>query len=807
MTATAQQTETTSPILNKLLNAEKTAINEARQQWYKEREQAEKAEEPSILLNHINDIENPQYIGKTVTVPGIVSSNSISYPIPAEIAADKLIKTSGPDGEYENYPTSTTINPKDPINLALIDIALEAQERRLKRLFMDENCKVTNLRIKKYRTAYLIRVRPPVQAIKQDGNKQIDEQGREYKHYDIYIVTEKPLTFQSSTKINLTGIPLPNPKTQRTTLLAYKVEFPEATEHFNISALTQLKNKFDCLSMQERWNWVLDNAELYTQIIGRRNVAAAVYLTYFSPLRVELYNDIQHGWGLADIIGDSTTGKSETVKKIARSLNAGMVISAETASIAGVIGAVSQMENGAWFVDWGYLPLMDCKLLAMDGCHKIPPWEWAKTAEAERDGILNISKAAKAIVPAHTRQIKIYNALDKETPGYPTKQLSDFLYPAQAYPTIADPTTIARRDLAVFVDSRDVPPEKINQIPTTQPEPEYTLLSESLRWCWSNTTTVVFTNDALSYLLSKATELYNTFYYAPIPLVSADMKFKLARLSIAAANMTLSTDDYETVTVTLEHVDLIVKFLTEEYSKAGLNILAQKHRFEKLSPDDVEALVKQIEEKLSRAPIERSKLIAILDDFVTTGYTTKDHLKNTYDLTEKNQLIPLVAALVSTGLARGGRGYFSTNKLIEAYKVTNNFATLAILATPQTDTPHNTLLNSKTHSSFTSYNADSNTTENGVGGIILEHSKDGKDGKETILYRRINPYMETQTCHRCQAVQAEVKMTSNKGSGQTYYSCQNCFNMYRFENEPQGVKFVEDQPELPPYPEEPPIPA
>jgi hypothetical protein len=435
--------------------------------------------------------------------------------------------------------------------------------------------------------------------------------------------------------------------------------------------------------VQERWNWLLDETCKYTQIIGRRNVAAAVYLAYFTPLQVSLNNDIQRGWGLVDIVGDSTTGKSETVKKIARHLNVGMVVSAETASIAGIIGASSQMDNGVWFVDWGCLPLMNGKLLAMDGCHKIPLWDWAKTAEAERDGILNINKAAKATIPAQTRQIKIYNAVDKEISGYPTKQLSEFLYPIQAYPSVADPTIIARRDLATFVNSRDVTAEQINQTYNIQTEPEYDLLREALKWCWNGKTDVTLTDEALTYLHDKATDLYNTFHYAPIPIVSADMKFKLARLSTSLAYLTLSVgNDYKTVTVTKEHVEVIVNFLTEEYTKAGLNILAQTSKFETLTVEDVKEFFIEIEVKLQKDPIGRCVLCEILKSIVLNGRATADQLKTSFNLTENNQRRPLLATLQTLGLTKHGRGgIYPTPKLIEAYKITEGFTVLNELTT------------------------------------------------------------------------------------------------------------------------------
>jgi len=52
----------------------------------------------------------------------------------------------------------------------------------------------------------------------KDG-KPVDERGFEYKQYNIYVVTERRITFPASSLLRLHSYVLPDPKTQRTTLL------------------------------------------------------------------------------------------------------------------------------------------------------------------------------------------------------------------------------------------------------------------------------------------------------------------------------------------------------------------------------------------------------------------------------------------------------------------------------------------------------------------------------------------------------------------------------------------------------------
>ncbi len=200
---------------------------------------------------------------------------------------------------------------------------------------------------------------------------------------------------------------MPHPRTQKITLLAYEVSFPEKIEQFDSQKLNQLKDKLEAKTPKECLTWILDNCELYTHVVGRRNIAQAVLLCAFTPTYVRLFGEVQHGWGLVDVIGDSTVGKSETVKKILLGLlKAGMYVSAETASIVGLVGAAVQGESGGWFIEWGFLPLMDRKLLAMDGCQKPVSVTVAVTAEAERSGEVTIIKAGKGNAYARTSKSK-----------------------------------------------------------------------------------------------------------------------------------------------------------------------------------------------------------------------------------------------------------------------------------------------------------------------------------------------------------------------------------------------------------------
>jgi hypothetical protein len=634
-----------------------------------------------VVLEHLTMIENPAVADLPVIVEGVVSSTSISYLVPSTLQVFVTDKNGVEDSK------TIEIGERNPVNIKFVGVNEDIKYRRLKR-FVEEavNEPGSKLRIEeqKWRTIYKIRVRPPVFTLEKREGKIVDEKGYEYKSYDIYVCADEPKTFEASSLVRLKGIVLPNPHSQNTTLLVYDVEFPEEFRSFDMERIDKLRGRFNGFTtVQQRVDWILSNFEKLSQIIGRRNLAFAGFLAFFTPTRIQLNEKIERGWGNIADVGDTTTGKSLTMKEQIRLLRAGMFITAETASAVGLVGTATQSEKGQWTVDWGFLVLNDRKLLVIDGAHKLSFSEWAALGESERSGVVTIAKAAKNSAYARTRQIKIANAVDREQNKFCTKSMKEFLYPIQALSTVFDKTGIARLDLAVFADSRDVKAEDVNKQLDSNYDQDLELLADGLRWCWSNTAKVEFTSEAAQKILSSATDLYQRFFSDSVPLTSIDVKWKLARLSAALAFMTISSEDYKTVTVTEEHVDTVVAFIEREYSDSSLNTLAQEDKYEVITQLDVNIFITNV---VYRTGIDRDKVVEILKFIVLQGRVTKDQLKSKFGLADNSQLRPLLGELESEKLLRGGRGYYPTPKLIEAYKI---LSPLSPSSTPEKGPPTN----------------------------------------------------------------------------------------------------------------------
>jgi hypothetical protein len=560
------------------------------------------------------------------------------------------------------------LDSDDPINLELVCINEEQKQRRMRRrLGLSWGDKLS---VEKYRTIYYFRVRPPVFTLEKRGDRVIDERGFEYKSFDVYLSTDKRIDLPPSALIRLRVRPFPSPRTQQTVLLATDVSFPDEEVKYDVEKLKHLRAKFNTFdSVDDRVKWILDEFEIYSHIVGRQNLAFAGFLCYFTPLYFEFDGDVQRGWGLVIFIGDTTTAKSETLKKLIALLGRGTLITAETASLVGLTGTSTQLLKEGWFVDWGLLVLSDRRLLGIDGFHKLPSASSASLAEAERSGVIMITKAGKNSAYARTRQVKIGNPVDLEEERFKTKKIDSFLYRCMALPSFLDMTSIARLDLAAFTGEFDVKAEEVNKHFSRQYDQDLLLLAEALKWCWSGKVKLAFTTEAVEEILRSATELYNTFHSSSVPLVSMDMKFKLARLSAALAYLLLSTEDFETVTIKKEHVQYVRKFIESEYSKAGLNIIAQTERHETLTLEDVNLLIDETVRELGWDRADRDRVKDIWRFIVLNGRVTKDGLKTKFSLADKGELRPLIAVMQNQGLIRTGKGFYPKQTLIEAYKI------------------------------------------------------------------------------------------------------------------------------------------
>jgi hypothetical protein len=619
-------------------------------------------------LENLLDIETPGLSGLEVKVPATIASNSISYTIPVQMKVKCLNRDDKHTCEKEaEFAVEIKDYPK------FTEVSDFVREKILLNLFKSSDnpgfshkCTLV-VRNPETTTIKRIRARPVVKNLLSKDGKFFDKAGREWKSIDIFLL-QNGMTTQPGKHIELSGLVLPDPRSSRITMMCRHVDEAQETTP-NFEEMSRLAKLFEGRTIDERMEWIIKNVAIYTKVVKRDNVVQGTLIAFFSPLYLDFNAERIKGWIKVVVIGDSTAGKSKTVRTvISELLGMGQIISGEMASMAGLAAANMQASSGQWMIEYGPFVLMDGKLLAVDGAHKVSASDWGAIGEAERDGVLRVTKAGKAEANARTRMILIYNPVTEDRRF--TRAMDTFRRSAQSIETVMDATSVARTDLAIFVNASDVTPEDIHVIHKGDVVPELLFLTSLCRHVWTGRYQTVFEEEALQEILQQATHIQKRYYLTRVPLASPDIDKKLARLSASLAALTCNfSADWSILTVTKEHVDYIVNLLQNEYDNAGLDSLASDDRQE-VSIDEATILIANMKSAVKQGTLEETVMNDIVHWASGKERFTREDMMHKFRLTDKEQFRPLIQQMKEDGLVKqGNRGFTATLKLTKLSKV------------------------------------------------------------------------------------------------------------------------------------------
>lgn len=640
-------------------------------------------EEP-IRLENLLEIEDPKMRGKLVDVDAIISSNNIPYSVPTHIQVDC---NTDSENHAKYCPRSKLIELKDEDKPEFTEIKAQQKAYTLKHIAQKyahfANSCILNFEEKKHTTIKRLRIRPIVSSLIKKSDGFFDDSGNEWKAYDIYVEQDEIQKLEAGKEFNFVGRIVPDAKNQRIALYIKHAKETQNTD-YDQEKIDKLRDYFAEKPIDGIVSWITDEFVYYSKIIGRQDVTFCYLLAFFSILHLEFDKGQIIGWLKNIAVGDSTVGKSETAKKLITLLGGGQMITGELSSQAGIGATATQGSNNTWFVDFGALVLQDRKLLVIDGAHKLKKTHWDQLSEAEREGKITIMKAAKGEAYARTRTIKIMNPVGEDLTT--TQTMNSFYYPVIALKNNFQIQNIARIDLAVFVMD-DISPEDRNTRIDREPDGLLSHLSDLLKLVWANKFAVSFDEAATAAILEHSTLLEKKFKHEEIPLISNDIKYKLARLSAALAALCCSfTDGYGKLIVRPEHVEYIVKYVTRQYTTAGLNSLSQNT--DVIDEETVADAVSDVQAALEKLepPKTDQECQKILVWMGQQAKFTRDLLSTQFEIPQNNGIRPLVAKLQNNRLLKqSNRGLAPTKKLIQITKLLN---TSNSLITAKNGYPH-----------------------------------------------------------------------------------------------------------------------
>lgn len=453
---------------------------------------------------------------------------------------------------------SLEISPTDPAILGLIG---QGQSKIVTQLAMlagvpGAKCARLEIDIEEHQAVETLFARPSIDHA--DGT-----QARDYKNITITSVGRHDTN--SNTTVVVTGALHPSPNDQRNEFLAWEVERQTTSvDHFELTPdAIKLMRRFTPRkgqrALQKLGQIDRDLAAHVTRIVGRPEMHALMDLTFHSALAFKFGGQLVHrGWLESLVVGDTRTGKSEAAERLVRHFGAGEVVGGEAATLAGLVGGMQQIGGKDWTVTWGVIPINDRRIVVIDELSGLSPEDIGKMSDVRASGMARITKILQEVTFARTRLLWLGNPRNGG--------MDQFTYGVDAIrPLIGNPEDIARFDLAMAVSRTDVPREDFNKPIETVGELKYT--SEAchtlLMWVWTRQADqIMFAKGAEDRIYKLATEMGAKYVEDPPIVQAANARIKIARVAVALAARTFSTDtNCEKIVVTKEHVEDAVQFM------------------------------------------------------------------------------------------------------------------------------------------------------------------------------------------------------------------------------------------------------
>jgi len=620
-----------------------------------------------IIDLHLNQASQAKYTGKRIRIKATVTAmDTAPYVIPRKIKANcdrnqngcSICPVFAKDPDADGM-VSIELHPESPAILEMVAAGKSTQREALMNGLHIPTCKNVEFKPETYFNIEDIRLSPQLEI----SSRSVDD------------ILQPALCvghgLETNENYEFIGRMYPHPKTQQSIILISESKTTEdALSNFkpDDSELKELEifqpEEWTVESIDKKLKNIYDDLSAnITHIFERQPLHFVIDLTYHSTLLFKFDGKLTKGWVETLITGDSSQGKSEAILRLMEHYGLGERIECKNATVAGLLGGLQQVSSGnRWFVTWGVIPTHDKRLVILEEIKGTSVEVIGKLTDMRSSGVAEIPKIEKRRTHARTRLIMVSNPRSD-------MPISSYNFGIEAVKElIGSLEDIRRFDTVLITASTQIKSDVLNKLQKYRPHVEHkhtAKLSKSLiLWAWTRTAEqVIFTDDAVDFILDEATRLC-TMFTEIIPIVDrGSMRFKLCRLAIALACRTFSTSDSDLHTVIVRkcHVEYITKYLERTYSES---IFGYRDFSKATSATNKLLNPELLSQRILQSPFPEDFVQQLL-------YTNLIEFRDICDWCgwDKGPTAQLLSLLVrKNALQRDGRGYRKTPKFIEFLK-------------------------------------------------------------------------------------------------------------------------------------------
>lgn len=539
---------------------------------------------PASVMDAFDSQRTGRPLELTVTVkgkrePGYTVPRKVEYRCTQDMGKKcELCPMKAEDGAMDRLVAGA-----DPAILEMLDTPVSKLGALLRRMIGAPQCIRLNINITAHQAVEVLFARPSVDHANGSGNE-------DYKSIKLTSVGRHDTTPNQTVRV--VGALHPDPKKQLNEFLTWDVSRLETSlDRYEIDGetyndLKRFQPRPGQRPLSKLREIANDLSQHVTFIYGRPELHAAIDLTFHSAIGFDFDNKrLVRGWLELLVIGDTRTGKSEVASRLVKFYGGGEVVSCESASYAGVVGGLQQFgANKEWAITWGAIPINDRRLVVLDEVSGLTPDDIAAMSSIRSSGLAELTKIQQERTYARTRLVWLGNPRNA--------RMDDFTHGVQAIkPLIGNAEDIARFDFAMCVRSGDVSAADINRSRKAgRQRYSRSACSALLRWVWSRAPEqIIWTPGSAETVYASANELGSRYVEDPPLIQAANVREKVARLSVAVAARLFSADERgETIQVKKVHVLAAVKFLDRlysmnnfGYSERSAERIAERHKAER----------------------------------------------------------------------------------------------------------------------------------------------------------------------------------------------------------------------------------
>ena len=322
-------------------------------------------------------------------------------------------------------------------------------------------------------------------------------------------------------------------------------------------------------TVEGRVNSLVQKVKGLTGYNGNDTLIKVLDLAYHTVLSFN-FGSFKNVRGYLDtlIVGESRVGKSSTAEALRKAYELGLFTSlaGNSATIPGLIGGSNKTAGGSYQTKAGLIPQNHKGLIIFEEFGKCSSNITSELTDIRSSNEVRITRISGTLtLPAMVRMIALSNV--KSTAGE-IKSIASYPNGIAIVTELVDTAEdIARYDVIAVLGDKGA--ETIDPFWSPEQPLDSEVYKTKIRWVWSRTPEqIVISDDVGRYIIEQANAL-NEAYNSHIKIFGTEAWKKLARLAIAVAGYTVSTDEsYAHIVVTKECVDYAVRTFKELYDNS-----------------------------------------------------------------------------------------------------------------------------------------------------------------------------------------------------------------------------------------------